>query len=128
MTRTADTIYKILPAAMWAQALEAGVFTGSPVDTADGFIHFSTASQVRETAARHFAGQTDLVLVAIAIEQIGRPLKWEMSRGGQLFPHLYLPPGAPEFPSEGGLPTAAALWAVPLPVDDDGRHVFPDLG
>jgi uncharacterized protein (DUF952 family) len=116
MSRTADTIYKILPAAMWSQAVEAGVFTGSPVDTADGFIHFSTASQVRETAAKHFAGQTGLVLVAIAIELIGRPLKWELSRGGALFPHLYSP-----------LPVSAALWAVPLPLDDDGRHVFPDL-
>jgi uncharacterized protein (DUF952 family) len=116
MARSADTIYKILPAAMWAQAVEAGAFTGSPADIADGFIHFSTASQVRETAAKHFAGQTDLVLVSIAVEQIGQPLKWELSRGGLLFPHLYTP-----------LPVSAALWAVALPVDDDGRHVFPEL-
>jgi uncharacterized protein (DUF952 family) len=117
MPRPADTIYKILPAAMWAQAVAGGVFTGSPVDMADGFIHFSTAEQVRETAAKHFAGQRDLVLVAIAIEQIGQPLRWELSRGGALFPHLYTP-----------LPVSAALWAVPLPVDEDGRHVFPELG
>lgn len=116
MDRTTDTIYKILPAAMWARAVEAGSFTGSPVDTADGFIHFSTADQVRATAAKHFAGQKDLVLVAIAIEQIGQPLKWELSRGGALFPHLYAP-----------LPVSAALWALPLPLDDDGHHVFPDM-
>jgi uncharacterized protein (DUF952 family) len=113
---TTDTIYKILPAAMWSQAVAAGVFTGSPVDVADGFIHFSTAGQVRETAAKHFAGQADLVLVAIAIESIGQPLKWELSRGGALFPHLYAP-----------LPVSAALWAIPLPLDADGRHVFPDV-
>jgi uncharacterized protein (DUF952 family) len=116
VTPTTDTIYKILPAAMWLRAVETGSFTGSPVDIADGFIHFSTASQVRETAAKHFAGQTDLVLVAIAIEQIGERVKWEPSRGGQLFPHLYTP-----------LPVSAALWAIPLPLDEDGRHVFPDL-
>ncbi|HWI20850.1 MAG TPA: DUF952 domain-containing protein [Vicinamibacterales bacterium] len=116
MHRSADTIYKILPAQLWTQAVAAGVFNGSPVDIADGFIHFSTAGQVRETAAKHFAGQADLVLVAIAIEQIGQPLKWELSRGGALFPHLYTP-----------LPVSAALWAVPLPVDEDGRHVFPEL-
>jgi uncharacterized protein (DUF952 family) len=116
MTRSADTIYKILPAAMWTEAVARGMFTGSPIDLADGFIHFSTAAQVRETAAKHFAGQTDLMLVAIAVEQIGEPLRWELSRGGAFFPHLYAP-----------LPVSAALWAVPLPVDDDGRHVFPAL-
>lgn len=113
---SSDTIYKIMPAAMWSQAVEAGSFTGSPVDIADGFIHFSTAGQVRETAAKHFAGQRDLMLVAIAVEDIGAPLKWEPSRGGQFFPHLYSP-----------LPVSAALWAMPLPLDEDGRHVFPDL-
>jgi len=115
--RIADTIYKILPAEVWSRAVEAGVFTGSPIDTADGFIHFSTASQVRDTAARHFAGQSGLVLVAIAIELIGEPVQWELSRGGAFFPHLYAP-----------LPVRAALWAVPLPLDEDGRHVFPELG
>ncbi len=105
-----------MPADMWARAVEAGAFTGSPVDVADGFIHFSTAAQVHTTAAKHFAGQAGLVLVAIAVEDIGHPLAWEPSRGGDLFPHLYTP-----------LPVSAALWALPLPLDADGRHVFPDL-
>lgn len=114
VTPVTDTIFKILPAAMWSRAVEAGAFTGSPVDIADGFIHFSTAAQVRATAAKHFAGQSDLVLVAIAIERIGQPLKWEPSRGGDLFPHLYSP-----------LPTSAAVWVRPLPLDDSGQHLFP---
>jgi uncharacterized protein (DUF952 family) len=110
------TIYKIASAAMWQAALDAGTFGGAPVDMADGFIHFSTAAQVRETAARHFAGQHDLVLVAVDAEALGPSLRWEPSRGGDLFPHLYAP-----------LPVAAAVSVSPLPIDADGRHVFPDL-
>jgi uncharacterized protein (DUF952 family) len=109
-------IYKIAPAAMWQGALEAGTFTGAPVDAADGFIHFSTTAQVRETAARHFAGQRDLVLVAVDAEALGPELRWEPSRGGDLFPHLYAP-----------LAVAAAVSVCPLPLGADGRHVFPDL-
>jgi uncharacterized protein (DUF952 family) len=109
-------IYKIAPAAMWQAALDAGTFSGAPVDTADGFIHFSTAAQVRETAARHFAGQHDLVLVMVHAEALGPALRWEPSRGGDFFPHLYAP-----------LPVAAAVSVSPLPLDADGRHVFPDL-
>jgi uncharacterized protein (DUF952 family) len=82
-------IYKISPRAEWEQAVTAGTFTGAPVDLADGYIHFSTAAQVAETAAKHFRGQPDLVLIAIDAAALGPDLKWEPSRGGALFPHLY---------------------------------------
>jgi uncharacterized protein (DUF952 family) len=81
------TIYKIVPAALWREAEAAGVFRGSPVDVQDGFIHFSTQAQLAETAARHFAGQTDLLLVAVDADRLD--VRWEPSRGGALFPHLY---------------------------------------
>ena len=110
------SIYKIVAAAEWRAAVAAGVFAGSPVDERDGFIHLSTAAQVRETAARHFAGQADLVLVAFDAATLGPALKWEPSRGGALFPHLY-----------GTLDPRAARWTQPLPLDRDGRHVFPLL-
>ena len=90
-------IYKILPRAEWEAACAAGAFTGSGVDLKDGFIHFSAADQWRETLEKHFAGQTDLVLVAVEADALGPALKWEVSRGGALFPHLY-----------GPLPTALA--------------------
>jgi uncharacterized protein (DUF952 family) len=109
-------IYKICPCALWNQAERDGVFRGAPVDHADGFIHFSTAEQVRETAARHFAGAGDLVLVAVETEQLGPRLKWEPSRGGALFPHLY-----------GELPLATVQWAKPLPLGPNGQHQFPPL-
>ena len=82
-------IYKILPREAWMQAQAAGRFEGSSVDLADGFIHFSTASQAAETARRHFAGQADLVLLEVEAGALGEDLKWEPSRGGDLFPHLY---------------------------------------
>ena len=82
-------IYKLLGSRAWETALADGVFTGSPVDVADGFIHFSTADQAQETARRHFAGQADLVLLTIEAESLGDALRWEPSRGGALFPHLY---------------------------------------
>jgi uncharacterized protein (DUF952 family) len=109
-------IYKILPASEWRTAQADGVFRGSAVDRKDGFIHFSTAEQAAETATRHFAGQRDLVLVSVDSAALGDRLKWEPSRGGALFPHLY-----------GELPTTAALRVEPLPLDADGRHVFPKL-
>jgi uncharacterized protein (DUF952 family) len=84
-------IYKIATADQWRAAEAAGVFHGAPVDLADGFIHFSTASQVDETLARHFAGQSGLLLVEVAVDALGADLRWEPSRGGQLFPHLYAP-------------------------------------
>ena len=84
-------IYKILPRADWTAAQAAGRYLGSPVDAADGFIHFSTATQAPETAAKHFAGQSDLVVLAVEADDLGEALRWEPSRGGQLFPHLYGP-------------------------------------
>ena len=110
------TIYKILPGRLWAAVLERGSFSGSAVDLADGFIHFSTAAQVRETAARHFAGVADLVLVAVPVNAVAAALKWEASRGGDLFPHLYAP-----------LAVELATWVKPLPIGPDGTHAFPNL-
>ena len=109
------TIYKIAPAALWREAERAGFFAGAPVDLADGFIHFSTAAQVRETAARHFAGQNDLVLAAIDPVPLGAALRYEPSRGGGLFPHLY-----------GPLPMTAVRWVKPLPSGPQG-HAFPEV-
>ncbi len=109
-------IYKIAPEALWREAESIGRFTGAPIDVADGFIHFSTASQVRETAARHFAGQADLLLIAIDGARLGDALKYEVSRGGALFPHLYAP-----------LDLGAVLWVRPMPLGDDGAHRFSAL-
>jgi len=117
MSPTSHTlIYKICPESLWREAEQAGVFRGAPVDHADGFIHFSTAAQVRETAARHFAGQNDLLLVSVDAEALGAALKWEPSRGGALFPHLYAP-----------LALAAVRKVESLPLGVDGAHVFPPL-
>jgi uncharacterized protein (DUF952 family) len=110
------TIYKICESALWHEAERVGVFHGAGVDKRDGFIHFSTAAQVRETAAKHFAGLDDLTLLAVDADALGGALKWEVSRGGDLFPHLY-----------GALPLAAVRWGRPLPLDADQRHVFSEL-
>ena len=107
-------VYKIAPAALWCEAQSAGIFRGAPVDHADGFIHLSTAAQVRDTAARHFAGQDDLVLVTVEAEALGPALRWEPSRRGALFPHLY-----------GPLPLDAVRAVVPLRLDPGGTHAFP---
>ena len=109
-------IYKICSRALWDEAEAAGVFTGASVDHSDGFIHFSTAKQVKETARRHFAGERDLVLIAVACEDLGDALRFEPSRGGDLFPHLY-----------GSLPLSAARSVRELPLGPDGEHVFPRL-
>ena len=109
-------LYKICPAALWAEAEQAGHFQGSPVDRADGYIHLSTAEQLAETAARHFAGENDLVLVAIESAALGQALRYEPARGGLLFPHLY-----------GPLSLSAVRWVRPLPLGEDGRHLFPAL-
>lgn len=109
-------IYKIVSAAEWRAAEAAGVFTGAAVDHADGFIHFSTAEQARETAAKHFAGQSDLLLVAVDAARLGEALKWEVSRGGALFPHLYAP-----------LALDAVSRVAPLPLGADGAHDFTRL-
>src|SRR3954454_2086770 len=110
------TVFKIATRTEWQAAERAGIFRGTPLDVADGFIHFSTVAQVEETAAKHFAGLDGLVLVAIDIGKLHSPLKWEVSRGGALFPHLY-----------GPLELAAVRWVAPLPLDPGGRHVFPPL-
>ena len=107
-------IYKICPRALWRAAEAAGQFTGSPVDHQDGFIHFSTITQLAETASRHFAGQADLLLVEVEAAALGEALRFEPSRGGDLFPHLY-----------GTLPLDAVTTVEPLPLGSDGRHIFP---
>ena len=112
----ATTIYKICESTLWQRAKRAGAFRGAPIDVRDGFIHFSTAAQVRETAAKHFAGTEDLMLIAVDADALGDALKWEVSRGGDLFPHLY-----------GELSLAAVRWVKPLPLGIDQRHVFPEL-
>jgi len=109
-------IYKICTAALWDDAKRHGLFAGAPVDLADGYIHFSTAAQVQETAARHFAGQHDLVLLWIDGDRLGAALKWEPSRGGALFPHLY-----------GALDIRHVTQVSKLPLGADGLHVFPAL-
>jgi len=108
-------IFKILSAAEWRAAERAGVFKGAGIDLADGFIHFSTAEQAAETAAKHFAGQAGLVLVAVDADTLGA-IKWEPSRDGQLFPHLY-----------GALVPRDAAWVKPLPLGPDGKHRFPPV-
>jgi uncharacterized protein (DUF952 family) len=113
MTRT---IYKICPRALWREAEALGRFDGAPVDHADGYIHLSTAEQVKETASKHFAGQDDLLLVAVDADRLGPALRWERSRGGALFPHLYAP-----------LRLDLVLSATPLPLGPDGKHRFPAL-
>ncbi len=107
-------IFKICPDLLWREAERSGSFAGAPVDLADGFIHFSAAHQVRETARRHFAATDGLVIVAFDSETLGAALRWEPSRGGDLFPHLY-----------GALPATAALAVTPLALAPDGGHVFP---
>jgi uncharacterized protein (DUF952 family) len=116
MMTVTSTVYKIVPDALWQQARQTGVFEGAAIDLTDGFIHFSTATQAKETAARHFAGQTGLLLVAVDAAALGDRLVFEPSRGGDLFPHLY-----------GTLPLSAVLWEKPLPIGADGAHLFPEM-
>lgn len=113
-SRPMPLVYKICPKTLWREAEGAGVFTGAPVDVQDGYIHFSTAAQARETAAKHFSGQRDLLLIAVESEALGDALRYEPSRGGDLFPHLY-----------GPLPLSAVRRVEPLPLGPDGRHAFP---
>ncbi|HWK45307.1 MAG TPA: DUF952 domain-containing protein [Stellaceae bacterium] len=100
----------------WRAAAAAGVYEGSSQDRADGFIHFSTATQIADSAARHRAGQDGLVLIAIDPAVLGSALRWEPARDGVPFPHLY-----------AGLPVPAVAWVKPLPLGPDGVHRFPDL-
>ena len=109
-------VFKICPAPEWAKAERSGAFEGSGIDVRDGYIHFSTAAQVAETASLYFRGEDDLMLVAVDGGRLGPALRYEASRGGALFPHLY-----------ASLPLAAVIWARPLPVGSDGLHRFPDL-
>lgn len=106
-------IYKIFREAEWADLRAKGETRGAPIDLADGYVHFSTAEQAAETAAKHFAGQDGLMLLGIDAETLGDDLKWEVSRGDQLFPHLYRV-----------LRMADVAWAQPLPLAD-GIHQFP---
>lgn len=108
-------VYKIVPTTLGQAAREKGVFDGAPIDLQDGYIHFSTAAQARETARLHFAGVEDLMLIAVDVEALGEALKFEPSRGGDLFPHLY-----------GALPLDAVIWERPLPLGPDGAHRFPE--
>jgi len=116
MTKTAASapqyVYKILSKELWQQAVEAGRFEGAPVDLEDGFIHFSTDRQMRETAAKHFNGQTELKL--LQVDTAALDMVWEVSRGGQLFPHLY-----------DILPLSAVVQVWDLPLGADGVHHFP---
>lgn len=106
--------FKILTPEQYAQFKADGIFHGAPIDLADGYIHMSTREQAAETAARHFAGQDALVMVMIDLAPLSESLRWETSRGGALFPHLY-----------AALPIAAVAGKVILRLDETGRHQFP---
>lgn len=106
-------IYKIFRTSEWTELETNGTTAGAPVDLADGFVHFSTREQAPETAAKHFADEDGLMLLAIDADTLGDALKWEVSRGGALFPHLYRE-----------LRLSDVLWSRPLPLDD-GQHQFP---
>jgi uncharacterized protein (DUF952 family) len=114
---TDSLIYHVCKTAEWRAAQATGAYPGSSQDKADGFIHFSNGVQVRESVAKHRAGQDGLTILEVAAERLGPALKWEPSRGGQLFPHLY-----------GALPVAAVVRSAPLPLGADGAHVFPGWG
>ena len=109
------TIYHVCEGAAWRAAQDGGVYAGSADDLRDGFMHFSTFSQVRTSVAIHRAGQAGLVMLVVQTDKLGAALKWEASRGGQLFPHLY-----------GELPMYAVVEAIELPLGPDGMHRFPD--
>jgi uncharacterized protein (DUF952 family) len=108
------TIYRLVAADVWQRAEQAGNFPGTEHDVRDGFIHFSTAAQVAETAARHYAGVAGLLLLGVSVDVLGTALRWEPSRGGALFPHLY-----------ATLPTSAVTRIEPLPLGVDGLHALP---
>jgi uncharacterized protein (DUF952 family) len=110
-------LFKVCDRTIWREAERAGVFALAGVDLRDGYIHLSAGDQVAETAARHFAGHNDLVIVAVEAEALGSALVWEPARGSGLFPHLY-----------GSLPLSAVRWVKPLPLGADGRHHLPALG
>jgi uncharacterized protein (DUF952 family) len=107
-------VYKIFRRTEWDAFRAVGATHGAPVDLTDGYLHLSTAAQVTGTAAKHFAGESDLVLVALDAEALGEALRWEPSRGGNLFPHLYRP-----------LRTEDVVWDKSLPLGAAG-HIFPE--
>jgi uncharacterized protein (DUF952 family) len=110
------TIYKICERASWRLAEQAGTYRGSQADARDGFIHFSTAAQLAGTMAKHFSGQRELLLVAVDADVLGANLKWERSRGGELFPHLY-----------AELPLTAVRWIKPVPDGVAGQRRLPEF-
>ena len=111
------TAYKILTGPQWQAFVADGHFAGAPIDVADGYVHLSTADQLTETADKHFAGQTALWVAAIDLDLLGSAVKWEPSRGGALFPHVY-----------AALPMAAVIAAAPLDRDADGAVILPAAG
>ena len=111
---TTELIYHMCRREEWLEAEKVGAYLGSSQDQADGFIHFSNSTQIVESAAQHRAGQSGLVLLSVDPDKLGSALKWENSRGGALFPHLY-----------GELSPAAVMRVDDLPLGVDGLHVFP---
>lgn len=109
-------VYKIVASEIWQAACDKGVFEGAGIDLHDGFIHLSTAAQSVKTAELYFAGQEGLMLVAVDTVKLGEALVFEPSRDNALFPHLY-----------GPLPLSSVIWAKPMPVGADGKHVFPEF-
>jgi uncharacterized protein (DUF952 family) len=109
-------IYKICERIAWRLAEQAGSYRGSAADARDGFIHFSTAGQLAGTMAKHFSGQRELLLVAVDADALGETLKWEPSRGGELFPHLY-----------AALPLTAVRWTKLVPEEVSGQRALPEL-
>jgi len=100
----------------WQTLGPTGAYAGGAHDRRDGFIHFSNKDQIVESADKHRAGEEGLLLLAVETDELGDALRWEASRGGALFPHLY-----------GPLPAASVVWTLPLPLDAQGRHIFPEL-
>ncbi|MSO71786.1 MAG: DUF952 domain-containing protein [Alphaproteobacteria bacterium] len=111
---TTPRIFHLCPRSLWDAALARDAYYGRPADIADGYIHCSTAEQVQASAAKHAAGEADLLLLSIDPDRLGESLRWEPSRKGELFPHIY-----------GGMPVGAVVRADPLPLDSDGVHQFP---
>jgi len=111
-----NLIYHICKEIEWENALTSGLYFGSPQDLGDGFIHFSTAEQIICSAAKHRAGESGLLILTVEPDKLGQNLKWEKSRGGDLFPHLY-----------GPLSVKAVLKSKKLKLDQDGKHIFPDI-
>lgn len=109
-----NLIFKVVSAKEWSVATEQGEFLGAAIDLTDGYIHFSTADQLRETVEKHFAGQSDLLLVSVDADSLGDELKWEPSRGDALFPHLYAP-----------LSIESVVMSTEMPLGKDGQHIIP---